>query len=110
MALPKIDKMNINKPLCYDAKREKFISFEEITSHKEEIINIDTLPYDDRKILIIERLRRGPDFTMQSLSGMPLTRDDVVNAIINDEEIGKMCVEAEVSMLKDLLKEIATNL
>jgi len=101
---------NQKRPLCYDPRRKKFIFFREITSGKEKIIPLENLSLDDKKLLVVERQKTGPDYRVQSMSGMPYTRDDVVKAILKDEEFGRMTVEAEVSMLKDLLSEIQRNL
>lgn len=110
MGLPKIDNRNIHKPLCYDPKRKKFITFNEIVSGKEKIVLIEDLSLDDVKKLVIKRIEVGPEFTMQPMSGTPMTKKDIITAIINDNEIGRMTIEAEVSMLKDLLRNIANNL
>ena len=110
MAFPKIDPSNLRKPLCYDPLRKKFITYREIVSGKEKIVPLDKLTPDEKKMLVVERQIKGPDYTMQSMSGMPYTRDDVVKSILKNDELGKMTVEAELSMLKDLLQEIEKNL
>jgi hypothetical protein len=101
-----LDERSLKKPMCYDPSRKKFIMYDELASGEEKIIDPATLSKEDQKILVIERLKRGPDFTVQSISGPPYHRDDVIQSIVNDEEMGKMSVEAELSMLKDLLKQI----
>jgi hypothetical protein len=108
--LPKIDSRNRDKPLCYDPQRKKFILFNEITSGKEKIIPLEKLSFSDKKLLIVERQKKGPDYTIQPISGIPYTRDMVVSSILRDEELGKMTMEADLSMLKDLLIEIQRNL
>ena len=110
MPLPKIERRNLRKPLCYDPQRKKFITYREITSGKEEIVPLEKLSHEEKKMLVVERQLKGPDYTMQSMSGMPYTRDDVVNSILKNDEVGKMTMEAELSMLKDLLHEIGKNL
>jgi len=110
MSLPKIDRRNLRQPLCYDPRRKKFITFREITSGKEKIIPLEKLSLEEMKMLVVERQLKGPDYTMQSISGMPFTRDDVVKSILKGDDIGKMTLEAEVSMLKDLLQTIEKNL
>jgi len=110
MPLPELDSDSAKKPLCYNSEKQKFIYYDDIVSGKENIVFLDELSASEKKLLIIERLKQGPDFTMQSISGLPYHRDDVIRAIQNDEEIGKMTVEAETSMLNDLLKRIAVNL
>jgi len=108
--MPKIDRLNQKRPLCYDPRRKKFIFYRDITSGKEKIIPIGNLSPDDKKLLVMERQKTGPDYRMQTISGRSYTRDDVVEAIKKNDEIGKMTVEAEVSMLEDLLNEIQRNL
>ena len=110
MSLPEFDKENIKKPLCYNPKNQKFIYYNDIISGKENIVFLDDLSIFDKKLLVIERLKQGPDFTMQTISGMPYNRNDIIQAILSDKEIGKMTLEAEISMLNDLLKRIAVNL
>jgi len=108
--LPEIDEKNRSKPLCYDPARNKFILFDEIISGEEEIIPVDTLSQADLKKLVIERQRAGPDYKVQAISGPPMSRDDVVRAIEQDEPFGQMTLQAEKSYLSDLLSEIQRNL
>ena len=110
MPMPKIDKANLKKPLCYDPRRDKFIYFDEIVSGKEKIIPIETLADDALKKLVIERQKAGPDYKTQSISGPLLRRDDVVRAIEQNEPFGQVTVEAEKSYLRDLLADIQRNL
>jgi len=110
MGLPQIDSRNKAKPLCYDVNRNKFIMYDEIISGKEKIIPVANLSREEQKILVIERIKKGPDFTMQTMTGSPMDKNAIIDAIIKDEDIGKMTLEAEISMLSDLLREIAKNL
>lgn len=110
MGLPIIDLKNIRKPLCYDPNRNKFIMYDEIISGEEKIVPIEGLSPDDIKTLVIERIHQGPDFTMQTMSGNPITKREIIDAIIRDEDIGKMTLEAEFSMLRDLLTQIGESL
>jgi hypothetical protein len=110
MPLPEIDPLHRNKPLSYDPSRNKFILFDEIVSGREKIVPLDTLSDADLKKLVIERQLKGPDYTIRSISGEPLSRDDVVQAIERDDPFGQAMVEAEVAYLQDFLKEIAQNL
>jgi hypothetical protein len=110
MPMPKIDQANRMKPLCYDPARRKFILFDEVVSGKERIIPIETLSQSDLKKLVIERLRAGPDFKVQAISGPPHSRDDIVRLIEQDEPFGQIHLEADKSYLRDFLKEIQRNL
>lgn len=84
--------------------------YDEIISSEEKIIPIDDLSMEEQKVLVIERLKRGLDFAMQTLSGSRFGKNDIIEAITIDEDIGKMTLEAEVSMLRDLLRKIDENL
>jgi hypothetical protein len=106
MPMPEIDAANIKKPLCYDPEREQFIFFDEIKSGKEKIISLDALSDADLKRLVVERQRAGPDYTVQAISGPPMSRDDVVKAIEQDEPFGSITFEAETSYLRWILSEI----
>ena len=110
MALPVIDRSNLRKPLCYDPQRKKFITYREITTGKEKIVPLEKLSQEEMKMLVVERQLKGPDYTMQAISGMPYTRDDVVKSILKEDEVGQMTMEAELSMLKELLHQIEKNL
>jgi hypothetical protein len=106
MGMPKIEGPDRKKPLCYDPGRKKYITFDEIISGNEQIVPLELLSEEDRKQLVVERQRRGPDYKMQPMSGPMMTRDNVVEAIIRDEPIGRATVEAELSYLRDLLSQI----
>lgn len=110
MPLPKIDKANLKKPLSYDPKRKKFIYFDDIVSGKEKIIPVESLSDEELKTLVVKRQRAGPDYTVQAISGPPMSRDDVVRAIQQDEPFGRVTIAAEKSYLQDLLSEIERNL
>jgi hypothetical protein len=106
MALPQIDEINRKKPLCYDPSRQNFIYYDEILTKKEPDILPSTLAETDKKKLIVERLQKGPDFKTQSISGPLMNRNDVIKSIKNNEKYGVVFVEAEISYLDELLKQI----
>jgi hypothetical protein len=110
MSMPNIEGPNRKKPLCYDPSRQKFIHFDDILTGKEPIILPSTLSASDRKKLVLQRQLAGPDYSTQAMSGPLTKRNDVVRSIQNDDEIGKITVEAEVSYLDELLAEIKRNL
>lgn len=110
MSLPILDKESLKKPLCYNPEKKKFLYYSDIVSGKKKIVYPDSLSQDDLKLLVIERLRKGPEFTMQSISGAPFNREETMEAIRADEETGLMTMEAEASMLTDLLQLIEENL
>lgn len=110
MALPNIDPISQKKPLGYDPVRGKFIYYNEIVSGLEKIIPVETLAESDFKTLIIERLRSGPDFRMQSMSGPLYNREQMIAAIEVDAPHLRQFIEAEKSYLRALLQEIKDNL
>lgn len=109
MSMPMMDGANRKKPLCYDPARKRFIYYEEILSGKEPVVLPSTLSKGDQKALILKRYHDGPDFSAQTISGPLTSRNDLVRAIQNDEEIGRVTVEAEISYLNELLLEIEKN-
>ncbi|MEN8149681.1 MAG: hypothetical protein ABFS86_07645 [Planctomycetota bacterium] len=104
--MPNIEGPARRKPLCYDPKRAKFITFDEILTGEERVIPLSNLEPGDLKKLVIQRQRTGPDYTVQTMSGPPMSRDDVVQAILDDEPLGHMTMEADLSHLRDLLEQI----
>ncbi|MFH1686013.1 MAG: hypothetical protein ABIE70_00655 [bacterium] len=108
--MPDLSSEERRRPLCYDPGRRKFIMFDEIVSGDEKIVPVDSLAKKDFKKLVLERQRLGPDYRMQPISGPLMTRDDVVRAIESDEPAGQVAMQAEKSMLRDLLAEIERNL
>jgi hypothetical protein len=109
--MPEMDETSSKRPLGYDPSRGKFIRFDDIVSGEEKIIPVDDLSEDDLKKLVIERWRVLPEeTTVQAISGPALSRDEVIQAIEQDEPFGRMTLEAEKSYLRDLLAEIRRNL
>lgn len=96
------------KPICYDAKRDKFITEKEVINGSEELITLETLTPDDIKKLVIARLQRADKgTTMQAISGIPYSPDEVIQAIEQDDDFGRMMIEAEMSYLKQRFEEIS---
>ncbi len=110
MPLPVIDEQNRKKPLCYDPRRRKFIYYDDLVSRSEQVVPVDGLSQSDLKKLVAERLRAGPDFVVQAISGPPMNRDDVVRAVELDEPFGRVTLEAERSYLRDVLRQIEASL
>jgi len=106
MGMPKLEGAARKKPLCYDPERGKFITFDEILSGAEAIVPLERLSAEEVKRLVIERQRVGSDYRAQAMSGPVMSRDDVVEAILHDEPFGLATVEAELSHLEDLLRQI----
>jgi hypothetical protein len=110
MTLPNIDPISQTKPLGYDPVRGKFIYYNEIISGSEQIIPVETLSDADFKTLVIERLRSGPNFRMQSMGGPLYTRDQVIVAIECDAPDMRPFLDAEMSYLRAFIQEIKENL
>lgn len=111
MPLPDIKGQDRQKPLCYDPKRDKFILYDELIAGKERIVSLEQLTHEQLKKLIAERNRRGPDYKIQwGFSGPTYSRDDMIREIIAETDVGKAAMEAEISHLSDLLKQIEENL
>lgn len=106
MGMPKIEGPARRQPLCYDPERDKFISFDDIVSGREPIIPMERLSTEERKRLVVQRQRRGPDYRVRAMSGSSMSRDDVIQSILRDEAFGRAAVEAELSHLRDLLRQI----
>ena len=110
MPLPILDADTQKKPLCYDHARNKFIYYQEIITHKENIIPVDSLSDDDFKKLVIKRVRSSLEFTGGPMTSPFYSHDDTIKAIKGDTKFGKQTLEAEKSMLRDLLAQIDQNL
>jgi hypothetical protein len=106
MPTHKIKGLDPKTLVCYDPARKKAITYAEILSGKEKIVPIDSLSDDDLKRLVIERLRAGPDIKVQAISGKPYTREDLIQAIEEDQPFGRLTLEAEKAALRDLLARI----
>ncbi len=110
MPLPDIKGPDRDKPLTYDPQRQKFITFEELASGKEEAVPIESLSREDLKKLILERHRLSPPYKVMDLNGNLMTREDVMRAIETDSDFGRLTLEAEASHLSDLLKQIRNSM
>ncbi len=110
MPLPKLNADAQKQPLCYDHERDKFIYYQEIITRKEKIIPVDALSDDDFKKLVIKRVRSSLEFTGGPMTGPFYSRDDTIKAIKGNTKFGQQTLEAQKSMLRDLLADIEQNL
>ncbi|MBA7625238.1 hypothetical protein ES703_32664 [subsurface metagenome] len=111
MPLPDIKGPDRQKPLCYEPKRDKFILYDELRSAKERIVPLEQLTHEQLKKLIVERNRRGSDYRIRwGFGGPAYSRDDMIREITAETDVGKSAMEAEISYLSDLLKQIEENL
>jgi hypothetical protein len=97
------------KPLCYDPSRGVFITYDDIVSGREPIILPGSLSPEHQRLLVIRRQETGPEYTVGSISGYPMTRDDVIAAVRRNDDFGRAAVEAEISYLNDLLTEMGAE-
>ncbi len=107
MSLPEIRGEDRMKPVCYDPARRLFITIDDLLSGREKIVPLSTLSEEERRLLVIRRQELGPDYTVQAVSGTPMSRDDVISAIRRNDGFGAAAVEAELSYLKGLLELLA---
>lgn len=110
MGMPKIEGPDRAKPLGYDPKRDKLITYDEILSGDEPIIPIDQLTEPERIHLVIARQRASLDYHAQAMSGFPMSRDEVIDAIRRGDDFGRATAEADLSHLRDLLAQIGSEL
>jgi hypothetical protein len=105
-----MDRPSQKKPLCYDPVLDKFIYYQEIITGKEKIIPVDSLSDDDFKKLVIKRVRSGPEITGGPMTSPFHSRENTIKAIKDNTKFGQQTLEAEKSILRDLLAEIERNL
>jgi len=108
--MPNLQGPDRDKPVCFDPEKNLFITIDDIFDKKATITPIDKLTEEQQKKLVVERLRRGADFTEQAISGPPCTRDEVVEHIEKDSEYGQMRTQVELSYLREFLKQIEDEL
>jgi hypothetical protein len=108
--MPVIDQANRRKPLSYDPACKKFIYYDDIISGREKIVPIESLSEEDLKKLVLERLRAGPEFKGGPMSAPHFSREDVIQAIQQNEPFGRDHLEGEKLYLQELLAEIERNL
>lgn len=109
-SFPTMSDADQKKPLCYDPKRDRFIYYTDLLSKQAKIIPLQHLSHDQLKRLILERNRVGSDYTVTTLNGEHFSRDQVMLEIAQETPFGKMTLEAEASMVSDLLKRIEIQL
>jgi hypothetical protein len=98
------------KPITIDPKTGRFITIDDIETRGVVPVPLDALSHDQLVRLVIERNRLGPDYTVQSISGPPLSRDQVMREIEAGTEFGRMAVQAELMALSELLDKIRAAL
>lgn len=108
--MPEVRGADRKKPLCYDPSRGVFITYDDIVSGREPIILPGALGPEHQRLLVIRRQEAGPDYIVQSISGFPMTREDVIAAVRRNDDFGRAAVEAEISYLNHLLAEMGEAL
>ena len=110
MGLPNIPDRDRAKPISYDPARGKFILYADAVERREKLLSPYDLPRQELKRLIIERHRRGPDYTVRTSTGETYSRDEVIDAIEKETEFGKATVDAEAVYVAALVKQISDAL
>jgi hypothetical protein len=111
MPLPVMDEASRKRPLCYDPVRKKFIYYDQIVSGEEKIISLDVLTEAEFEKLVIKRLQALPkDTKYYTISGLTITRDDMIQSIQQGNPDGLATLQMERSYLAEFLEEIQNNL
>ncbi len=105
--LPEIKGPARRKPVCYDPGTDSFITIDDLEAGKAKIVPLERLTEEQLKRLVIERNRVGEDYKVQMDWAEPAqSRNDIIKQIEADTEFGRVAVEADISYLGDLLKQI----
>ena len=105
--LPEIKGLARKKPVCYDPETDRFVTIDDLDAGKAKIFPLDRLTEEQLKRLVIERNRVGEDYKVQmNWAEPPQSRNDVIKQIEADTELGRVTVQADVTYLGDLLKQI----
>ena len=110
MELPNIPESDRVKPISYDPDRGEFVLFDDAVEARNPLIPPADLSREELKRVVIERHRRGPDYTVRTSTGETYSRDEVIHAIEADTEFGKATVDAEVKYIAALVKQISDAL
>jgi hypothetical protein len=110
MNLPEISESDRMKPISFDPKEQRFLFFDDAVRSREPLLSPLELSRADLKRLIIERHRRGPDYTVVTSAGETYTRNSVIRAIERDTEFGNAIIDAEAKYISALVKQIADAL
>ena len=109
--LPEIKGLIRKKPVCYDPKKNHFITIDDLEANKANIVPLELLTDEQLKRLVIERNRIGENYKIQTnWSEPPQSRNDIIKQIEDNTESGRMAVEAEIMYLRDHLKDIENAL
>ena len=105
------DKKVDMRPISYDRSRRKYIYIDDVFAGKEKIIPVDNLSRKDQKKLVIKRLKaENPKTKSQPMTGSSLTRDELIEAVKNDEPYGIMQMEMQLNYLGNFLGAIQSYL
>ncbi len=104
--LPEIEGPDRRKPLSYDPATGHYITFDDIVHRQARVVPLDSLSPEDQTHLVLERLRVGPDYTMSDTSGRMLNREQIIEEIKKGTPLGLRVVRAEISYVRELLKQI----
>ena len=85
-------------------KTKKLIYYKDVIDGTEKIVMPDKLTDQEKKNLVIERLKAQPETTFADLNGNQLTKSDVIKEIEKNKGYGKSYYDADISYLSDFLK------
>ncbi|HCO95479.1 MAG TPA: hypothetical protein DIU00_16275 [Phycisphaerales bacterium] len=102
--LPKIKGLARKKPVCYDPKKDRFITLDDLDANKAQIVPLDILTDEQLKRLVIERNRVGEDYKLETNWKEPAkSPNDIIKQIEDDTELGRVTVEADINYLRNRL-------
>lgn len=105
------DEKMVKRPISYNPSCRRYIYIDDVFAGKEKIIPIDKLSRKDQKKLVIKRLKaENPTTKSQPMTGFSLTRDELIQAVKNDEPYGKMQLEMQLNYLENFLSAIQSYL
>jgi len=109
--LPEIRGPARRKPVCYDPDTDHFITIDDLEAGRAKIVPLDHLSEEQLKRLVIERNRVGENYKVQmDWAAAPYSKEDIITAIEADTEEGRVAVQADVTYLGGLLKQIEAAL
>jgi hypothetical protein len=105
------DEKMVKRPISYNPSCRRYIYIDDVFAGKEKIIPIDKLSRKDQKKLVIKRLKaENPMTKSQPMTGFSLTRDELIQAVKNDEPYGKMQLDMQLNYLENFLGAIQSYL
>jgi hypothetical protein len=108
--MPEIRGQARRKPLGYDPETGRFVTIDDLESGRARLVSLRRLTDEQKKHLVIERVRVGQESVQMGFSGPKLDAERMVAEIEADTQFGRQQVEAELMYLEDLLSQIESAL